>query len=60
MTKVTCPSCNSDDVATYSYGYVAMDDELGEELESGRTILGGCVIDDDAPEYCCNVCGNEW
>lgn len=56
----TCPSCDSIDVAKYLYGYVALDDELEQQLEEGKIILGGCSISDDAPEYCCNVCGNEW
>lgn len=55
-----CPSCGSTDVAKYLYGYVALDDELEQQLEEGKIILGGCAISDDAPEYCCNVCGNEW
>lgn len=37
-----------------------MDDELEHDLEEGKITLGGCEITDDAPEYYCNVCGNEW
>lgn len=56
----TCPSCKSTNVAKYLYGFVAMDDELEQQLEEGKIALGGCEITDDAPEYYCNVCGNEW
>ena len=34
--------------------------QYNDFIEEGKTILGGCAISDDAPEYCCNVCGNEW
>lgn len=37
-----------------------MDDELEQQLEEGKIALGGCEITEDAPEYYCNVCGNEW
>ncbi len=55
-----CPSCGSANVAKYLYGFVAMDDELEQQLEEGKITLGGCEITEDAPEYYCNVCGNEW
>ena len=55
-----CPSCGSTDAAKYLYGYVALDDELEQDLANGKVILGGCEISPDAPEHYCNVCGNEW
>ena len=55
-----CPSCGSTDVAEYLYGYVALDDELEQQLGEGKIILGGCEIGPDVLEYYCNACGNEW
>ena len=58
--QIICLSCQSTDVAEYIYGLVVLDDELEHDLAEHKVILGGCEIGPDAPEYCCNVCGNEW
>lgn len=55
-----CSYCGSTNVAKYLYGYIALDDELEQQLDEGKIILAGCAISEDAPEYYCNDCGMEW
>ena len=31
-----------------------------EEGQSGKILLGGCMITDDNPEWYCKVCRYEW
>ena len=35
-------------------------DELLKEVDSGKIILGGCCIMDDAPKYHCNACNEDF
>jgi hypothetical protein len=38
----------------------AMDDELAHALEVGTVVLGGCVLEPDAPVWHCNACEHRW
>jgi uncharacterized Zn finger protein len=59
--KIICPFCSSQKTAEILYG---MPDpgskKLQEDLDSGKTVLGGCVIDKNLPLYHCNNCGKNW
>ena len=56
-----CPSCGSSDIARILYGEPAFSEELRRDLESGRIVLGGCVIvKGQIPKYRCNDCGHEF
>ena len=58
-----CPRCESTDVGKFFYGLYDpndKDDPLYEEVQEGKYIPGGCVIDDDSPRYGCYNCGLKW
>lgn len=60
-TKLNCPFCSSQNVAEILYGLPDFGSKkLQKELESGRIVLGGCVIDKNSPLYLCNDCGKKW
>lgn len=51
----TCAACGTT-LVPIVYGYPGPD--LFEKEEQGEVLLGGCVIDDDAPAFGCpNTCG---
>lgn len=38
-----------------------MSDTLEKDLDQGRVVLGGCVIDDSfQPDFYCNKCKFQW
>jgi hypothetical protein len=54
-----CPACRSRRIARISYGLVEHTEELRQDLQAGRVILGGCFITDKSPIWHCNECGLE-
>ena len=44
------PKCGSKNLGRYIYGLLLFSDELLKEVDSGKIILGGCCIMDDAPK----------
>jgi len=42
------------------YGMPHYCDELKADLEAGRTVLGGCVVEGDSPAWHCNECEYRW
>jgi len=61
MTKDrACPSCNSKRCARILRGYPLYTEELQNDLDAGRVVLGGCLISDDETDWRCLDCGNEW
>lgn len=60
-TKIICPFCTSQNIAKILYGLPDLSSkELQKELDSGKTVLGGCLVDDNFPLYHCNDCGRDW
>ena len=55
-----CPKCGSKNIGIYIYGLLLFSDELLKEVDSGKIILGGCCIMDDAPKYHCNACNEDF
>ena len=53
-----CPKCGLKNSVKIVYGMPSY--ELFEEAEVGKVKLGGCVITEDSPEYCCKDCEHEW
>ena len=51
-----CPACGSNRVADILYGLPDFSDELCAELDAGRTVLGGCCLTGDDPEWQCVEC----
>ena len=56
-----CPACYSKDVAEIRYGlYDSKNDVWKEEIESGKVVLGGCMISEASKRFYCNDCGYKW
>jgi len=55
-----CPKCGSGRVAEIVYGMPASDPELGKEVETGRIVLGGCVVPREPPQWQCLACRHKW
>jgi hypothetical protein len=53
-----CPGCGSVDIVRIAYGLPYAD--LHEKAEAGEVHLGGCVIDEGAPELHCRACGRDF
>ena len=58
--QLTCPSCNSKNAAEYLYGMPFFDEKLQKQIDEGKVILAGCIINDNSPKYHCNDCGKDW
>ncbi len=56
--KAVCPSCKSHNVVQIAYGLPGL--EMREEAVKGKIHLGGCMIEDDSPDFHCNDCEREW
>jgi len=52
-----CPECNSSRIATILYGYPDFNEKLENDIELGRTVLGGCCEEIGAPKWQCADCG---
>ena len=59
-TKIKCPKCKSDNIASYQYGLVEMDPELKKDLDKGKIVMGGCFYSEDNPQLHCNQCEYDW
>lgn len=55
MSERACPRCGSTALVPVIYGYP--DPQLFEREERGEVLLGGCVIQPDAPAVVCRRCG---
>lgn len=53
-----CPKCGSKTAVRIVYGMPTLN--LFQEAEAGKVKIGGCIISEDAPEYFCKDCQNEW
>ena len=52
-----CPKCNSTNIAKIQFGYPAYSDELQKNLDDGKVVLDGCVINEEfCPDKHCNIC----
>ena len=56
--KAVCPSCKSKNVVPIEYGLPGF--KMEEEAMKGKIHLGGCMIEEDSPDFHCNDCGREW
>ena len=55
-----CPSCGSEDVRRYAYGYIPFEnDEKRQDFEQ-KFVLGGCTISDDSARFHCDSCGEDY
>ena len=56
--KAVCPACKSNNVVPIAYGLPGF--EMIEEANKGKIHLGGCVIEEGAPDFHCNDCERDW
>ena len=56
----TCPICKNKVIGTILYGMPSFSKKLEIEIESGKTILGGCVIYDISPQWGCTKCNTRF
>ena len=57
--KPKCPQCSSNiNVVEIKYGFPGL--EMQDEAAKGQIELGGCVIDEDAPDWYCKECENHF
>jgi len=61
VKKLTCPNCKKENTVPIVYGFMDVfgEDEEDEEDE-GDYVLGGCVVNDNDPDYFCRGCGHKW
>lgn len=55
-----CPRCGSKKVARILYGYPMMTPEFRRDLDSGKVVLGGCIVSDTDSQWQCRECDAEW
>jgi hypothetical protein len=59
INKPKCPKCSSkDSVVPIAYGLPG--DEMRKESSEGKIVLGGCIIREDAPDWYCKECENDF
>jgi hypothetical protein len=51
-----CPKCNSKRIASILYGMPAYSEKLESDMQEGNIVLGGCCIEDGAPNWVCADC----
>ena len=56
--KYKCPKCDSTDIVPIVYGYFVP--AVMEDSDLPKVKLGGCVIEEDAPDRHCNDCEYQW
>ena len=55
----TCPKCSSkENIVPIRYGMPGP--EMQQDFYEGKIKLGGCSIVENAPEWYCNKCENEF
>ena len=52
-----CPECQAEQIGTLLYGLPVFSPELESDIESGKVILAGHAVTEDAPHWQCHVCG---
>ena len=53
-----CPNCRSNNVIPIAYGLPGF--KMQEEAIVGKIHLGGCILEEEAPDFHCNECEHEW
>lgn len=56
--KLRCPKCGAVAGVPLVYGLPGCD--AFEAEQRGELVLGGCVIEEDAPTHQCVECGDRW
>jgi len=51
------PAFAASGIADILYGMVVFSEDLEQDIESGRIVLGGCCLTGDDPVWKCTQCG---
>ncbi len=54
-----CPKCGSNKVAAILFGLPVYSENLQQDMDSGKIVLGGCCISAHDPTWQCIDCGIE-
>ena len=60
MKKPICPKCNSKNTCSIVYGYPADIEVYLEAVAKKELYPGGCVVDENSPDWFCNNCELMW
>lgn len=55
-----CPSCGSEKVRRYAYGYIVFKNEQQKQKFDREFVMGGCIVADDLPRFHCDTCGADY
>ncbi|MDH5511136.1 MAG: hypothetical protein OEZ32_12400 [Nitrospinota bacterium] len=58
MDSISCPECGSDDIVPIRYGTPGA--EMLQEVEEGKAVMGGCVLDEESPVGLCRACNHKF
>jgi hypothetical protein len=53
-----CPECGAEKPLRIVYGYPSP--ELREAADRDEVVLGGCLVWDGFPTWCCRACDHQW
>ena len=56
--KAVCPNCESKNVVPIAYGLPG--DKMREDVFKGKIHLGGCIMEENNPDFHCNDCEHKW
>jgi hypothetical protein len=52
-----CPSCGSEDIRRYIYGYIRFENKEEKQEFDQKFVMGGCTISEKFPHFHCESCG---
>lgn len=55
-----CSKCKSTNITKYLWGFPVFSNQLMSDVEEGRVILSGCIINGGESDFYCNNCKYEW
>jgi hypothetical protein len=59
VSKIKCSSCGGEKCALFLYGLPDFS-AVGDKLERGEVVLGGCDLSVGSPKWFCHNCRHEW
>ncbi len=55
-----CPQCSYSQLTEILFGYIQYNEEQMRDVESEKILIGGCMIPEDPPDWCCLRCGTQF
>jgi len=60
MKPTICPVCGSNKIARYLYGLPKFSDKLRDDINTGKVVIGGCIIEGSKPKWKCVNCQTDF